>query len=325
MITKKLIIEVPGGLGNQLFAFFAGFYLAKSLNHRLIIDLLNVSMEHSKHYSLTSFELDAVFVNSKSNIFKKAKKTIRKISDSLAYRIPGFSTFREKTIRLYIEEPHSEYDSDLIWELKKLSEMRVFWGGGKVRLRGYFSTSRYLEMLQEQRLFDTCTLRNPSVWYRSLEEIALRQRPIMMHIRRGDLMSSIEHHGVLDEKYYEHALNLALDKYSKHPIWVFSDAIQEIQNWELFEGKDVFFVQRDRSSSLSYLNLDDPAEHLLLMSYGCANIVANSSFSLFGAMFNQNADLVICPQPITRNSNMNIQSFYPENWVRIPAVWHEIN
>jgi hypothetical protein len=180
-------------------------------------------------------------------------------------------------------------------------------------------------MLQEQRLFDTCTLRNPSVWYRSLEEIALRQRPIMMHIRRGDLMSSIEHHGVLDEKYYEHALNLALDKYSKHPIWVFSDAIQEIQNWELFEGKDVFFVQRDRSSSLSYLNLDDPAEHLLLMSYGCANIVANSSFSLFGAMFNQNADLVICPQPITRNSNMNIQSFFPENWVRIPAVWHEIN
>ena len=107
MITKKLIIEVPGGLGNQLFAFFAGFYLAKSLNHRLIIDLLNVSMEHSKHYSLTSFELDAVFVNSKSNIFKKAKKTIRKISDSLAYRIPGFSTFREKTIRLFIEEPHS--------------------------------------------------------------------------------------------------------------------------------------------------------------------------------------------------------------------------
>ena len=72
-------------------------------------------------------------------------------------------------------------------------------------------------------------------------------------------------------------------------------------------------------------NFDDPAEHLKLMTYGIVNIVANSSFSLFGALLNPDAKIVICPDSIARKTEIDLESFFPKKWLHIPATWEGLN
>jgi hypothetical protein len=310
---KKIIVHAAGGLGNQLFVYFAGFHFARKLNSKLVVDLLWASREHSKHHDLRSFQLEAHFVNSSASRFYQLKKGIWRIFDSLSFRVPGFGKLMRRVMKIYTQEPNSEYDSSFILNLNRKKVKRII---------GYFSSSKYLELLQAEHLFTSIELRNPSDWYQKLEKKARSERPIVVHVRRGDLMNSINVHGVLSEEYYEYALTIALERYPENPIWIFTDTPEDVKTWNLFLEKQAYFVEPVSGGGFSE-NIDDPAEHLKLMTYGIVNIVANSSFSLFGALLNPDAKIVICPESIARTSEMDLESFFPKKWIHIPAIWEK--
>jgi hypothetical protein len=224
-----------------------------------------------------------------------------------------------KVMGIHIEKPNSEYDSSFLISLRTKKAKRII---------GYFSTSKYLEMLQAELLYTGIELRNPSDWFKDLEKRALSERPIVIHVRRGDLLNSIEVHGVLSEEYYQRALEIAVEKYPNHPIWIFTDTPEDVKRWNLFLENESYFVgaerEREGGGSLDE-NFDDPAEHLKLMTYGIVNIVANSSFSLFGALLNPDAKIVICPDSIARKTEIDLESFFPKKWLHIPATWEGLN
>ena len=68
---------------------------------------------------------------------------------------------------------------------------------------------------------------------------------------------------------------------------------------------------------------NDPAEHMKLMTLASANIIGNSSFAIFGALFNQSVEIVVCPSEPLRNERLGWTVLYCDNWVRIEPKWEE--
>lgn len=127
---------------------------------------------------------------------------------------------------------------------------------------------------------------------------------VSIHIRRTDYLTSNGYHPVLDIDYYKLALSILGDDYDD--IFVFSDDI----NWckKELNFKNAHFVDGN-----------DDVEDIWLMSMCKNNIIANSTFSWWGAYLNNNKNKkVIAPNKWFGESvNIKTGEIIPNNWIKI--------
>lgn len=137
----------------------------------------------------------------------------------------------------------------------------------------------------------------------SVYKYVLDKNVVSIHIRRTDYVTSNGYHPVLPISYYEEALKIIKDY---DLLYVFSDDIEWCKNNLRFDN--IHFVE----------GLDD-IEDLWLMSLCKNNIIANSTFSWWGAWLNKNPDKkVISPNNWFGNHvNINQSNIVPKNWIRI--------
>lgn len=127
-----------------------------------------------------------------------------------------------------------------------------------------------------------------------------------IHVRRGDYLKYPKHHPVQDIEYYKNAISL----FKENIIFlVFSDDIEWCK--QNFKGL---------SDNLIFVENNEDYEDLYLMSKCNHNIIANSSFSWWGAWLNNNPDKkVIAPKnwfgPVY--SQHNTKDLYCEDWIII--------
>lgn len=127
---------------------------------------------------------------------------------------------------------------------------------------------------------------------------------LSVHIRRGDYVKSQEWHTLLSKEYYDEAITKIpnIDK-----ILVFSDDILWCK--ENFKADNVIYIEDEKD----YIEL-------YLMSMCTNNIIANSSFSWWGAWLNQNENkIVVAPKDWfgPNFSNFQTQDIIPKKWVII--------
>ena len=136
----------------------------------------------------------------------------------------------------------------------------------------------------------------------------LKENTVSCHIRRGDFTTLHESHPCLyDTGYYDNALN----EIDHSVMVVFSDDIEWCESF--FANRDAIFVREE-----DYLDL-------YIMSMCKHNIIANSTFSWWGAWFNQNPDKkVTAPlswfgndKPHGGRGGHSEDDLIPENWVRL--------
>jgi len=102
---------------------------------------------------------------------------------------------------------------------------------------------------------------------------------VSVHVRKGNYKDLQEFHPLLLKQYYDKALA----QFEGHKIFIFSDDIESC--YDIFKRHDCVFVKNE-------FDLDD----LYCMSLCKNNIIANSTFSWWGAWLNQNQDKkVIAP------------------------------
>jgi hypothetical protein len=83
---KRVVAKLTGGLGNQLFIYFAALSLAREHDRELTCDLSFIEKSHSLGQSrLDSFALEAQVIESKA-MMRKAKEIRERIGDALAVR-----------------------------------------------------------------------------------------------------------------------------------------------------------------------------------------------------------------------------------------------
>tara|TARA_R110000803_G_scaffold97181_2_gene165334 strand:+ start:865 stop:1644 length:780 start_codon:yes stop_codon:yes gene_type:complete len=170
-------------------------------------------------------------------------------------------------------------------------------------LDGHFQSEKYFKD-HKQFIID---LFKPTLEFKNqiLEWMPNINECVSIHIRRGDYLNFPNHHPQLSESYFKEAVN-TLD--SERTFLIFSDDIEWCKaNFSFIKNK--YFIEGTQDWVDMYL-----------MSLCGDNIIANSSFSWWGAYLNENpSKQVIAPSTWFGSvySHWNTKDLYPEGWIKL--------
>ncbi len=289
-----IISKIFGGLGNQMFQYAAGRALAmrKGVEYRLDVSAYD-------HYRMhQGFELNSVF---KADVRVATPDEIDRIvgiqSSPFLQRLlsrPAFARFRKSGL---VFEPGFNY-----------------WGGmnlleGDAYLSGYWQSPKYFKDY-------ISTIRSDFEFKlpMSLENSNLASRireveSVSLHIRRGDYVtnsSANKQHGLCSLDYYHSAIDLISERVKDPSFFVFSDDPDWVRRNLLVE-QPCCFVEHNSG--------DQSHNDMRLMSLCRHHIIANSSFSWWGAWLGANSDKITIAPAKWFASGMDVRDLYPDGWV----------
>lgn len=171
-----------------------------------------------------------------------------------------------------------------------------------VSLHGYFQSEKYFKHIEEEIKED---FKFKDEIYNSCKDmIAEVKSPISLHIRRTDYITN-SNHTCLNLSYYKKALN----EFEKScSVLVFSDDPKWCSEQELFSD-DRFLISEFNSNYID----------LCLMTLCKGHIIANSSFSWWGAWLS-NSEKIIAPDGWFKgsdNANLDTTDLIPDHWIII--------
>lgn len=191
-----------------------------------------------------------------------------------------------------------------------------------VSLDGYFQTEKYFSHIRDEILEDF-TFRKEYLEPCKEYIDSLDQSPIFLHVRQSDNIGREEYHPILPISYFEDALSNWSDD---TPCFVFTDDLEWCKSQEYF--KQDRFLFNENTERYSYKTVDGtgqmqntllPQTDLCLMSLCTGGIVANSSFSWWGAWLQNNRGKVVAPNPKkwfgTAQSHLDTSDIVPDNWI----------
>lgn len=273
------VIKFNGGLGNQMFQY--AMYLALKKNNRLSFFLFDINKSCNCH---NGFELTKIFPSIGFNeirLYKLIQAFCPKILQNLKI----------------VKQPNS---LTYYPELKKNM-------AGNIAYEGYWQTEQYfLDVQSKVRSafkFDLDLLN--SFTKQLSEEILKDDESVSIHIRRGDyLRESFRLTCTLE--YYKRAIDLIKSKCRIPKFYVFSDDI----NW-VKENLSI-----TNAEYIGWNKGEDSWQDMYLMSLCRHNIIANSSFSWWGAWLNSNVDKYVIAPKLWFNDR-NRQDIIPQSWIKI--------
>jgi hypothetical protein len=289
---KAITTKVVGGIGNQLFCYFAGYYLANKLGYRLKVDVSDIRKKRSVHdVSIEVLDLPGAFFETTST---SAQLFLNRIRNKTNRIIPKLRISRNSFVS-------KEIGFDPL--LDKITSPST--------IQGYFQS--YLYFSSYPRNGQGVKLKNPSSWYIQMEKNVANQEFTSLHVRRGDYRNHSETFGLLSVNYYEQAIRLLSQRGELHTLLIFSDDIQAAREMLKFVAPaDSVWINPPKESN--------PVESLLLMSKAKSSIIANSTYSWWGAALNFEKGIVIAPKKWFR-SMPDPQDLYPPEWHTIESYW----
>lgn len=290
MIVSRII----GGLGNQMFQYAVARHLAE-INH----SPLKLDTSGFDHYQLFGFGLNHFNISAEiagadelAPFFRarKAQRGLRKL----------FAGWRPDPSQ-YIKEQSLRFNPDIL----RLS--------GEVYLDGHWQTELYFLPIRTILLREFTLAFIYSESFQRLAEEIQNCHAVALHIRRGDYVSNaktLRIHGTCTPEYYQRAATEIASHHDRLVFYVFSDDIDWTRDNLRLHPHNMRFISRDRS-------LKD-SEELILMSMCHHNIIANSTFSWWGAWLNQNPEkIVIAPSRWFNDPDKDATDIAPAGWKRM--------
>ena len=293
-----IICRFHGGLGNQMFQYAAGRALALRHNTSLVADARLFRTYKTHDYLIDRFRTA--------------------MTDSTDTNLDG--------IRLPPESQNAI--SRAIWELQNRSRLNYFLERGlqyhpefqsledDTYLRGYFQCERYFHHIAAQ-LREELTRPEPvdDLNRQHCDEISSRLS-VSLHLRRGNYVSDPKAnkvHGTCPLEYYAEAANHIAESVEGLPtFFVFSDSPEWVQE-NLKLPYEMRFVTHN--------SIDDPSMDLMLMSSCQHHVIANSSFSWWGAWLNPSPKkIVVACRQWFADASKNDRDIVPESWVRLGPI-----
>ena len=292
----QIILDECGGLGNQLFRYAALRYYAR----RYGADM-KISVEHAKYaqsygyprpFLLDHFSI-SVPIRERSlgdRLFLTGKPWIKRAV------APAKKALRTQVFTQEFNGCHS-----FVGEIPLEPNVR------RLHLVGYWHTYVTAEHV-EAELRSELAFKNPAQGknLEILEQIRHSKNPVSLHVRRGDSTVSATNRVHLPLEYYLNGIATMKERFSNPTFFVFSDDIGFVKDYLQLDATTVFVDHNDDFSA---------HEDLRLMSSCHHHIIANSTFSWWGAWLNPSQDkLVIAP----RQWYLTPDSYYPD---LLPPSW----
>lgn len=279
MIVTKLV----GGLGNQMFQYACGYSVAKKNNTKLLLDTSWFIEKNSVVWTM-AYELDSMKISYKKIINKYP------VIDNKKNIIVGF-----RRRYLPFAEKSMAFDD------------AIFNAGDNIVLDGYWQSEKYFIEYEKEIKKEFTPVKRINNSY--LEQIN-NTLSISLHVRRGDYATHKEtnnFHGLMSLDYYNSAISLMQSRLGKNiTFFIFSDDIKWCK-------KNI-----KTTSNIVYVTGNDGLTDMQLMASCKNNIIANSSFSWWGAWLNRNSDkIVVAPDKWFNDPRPNTKDIIPESWERI--------
>ena len=299
-MTNKIIMKLAGGLGNQMFQYALGRRLSLERNFRLYLDpngLQNYAAP--RKYKLNRFNISATLVNREftlnlpTRILTSASQKTKFDFLKIAYKIFPRTIYQ-------IKEKNLSYDPEC------LNISRSCY------LNGYWQNEKYFIAIKETLIKDFSLTSRLSTENNPFYESIFREQAISVHIRRGDYVSNKEnlsYYSICDINYYKEAISILLRSIKNPHLFIFSDGIPWVKE-NLEFPLPVTYVEGN--------SVDQDIEELFLMTQCKYHVIANSSFSWWGAwLCTYPGQIVIAPKHWFIDDGMNKQLELPEQWIRI--------
>lgn len=295
-----IITKLSGGLGNQMFQYSIARVLSLELNLPLRIDV-TAFKGTSLHQG---FELNKVFfLNTNS------------ASNQDFYYVLGWQGPRIVRTVVNSSKILSLRKKNWVKELNFFYCHEVFEISDKVFLDGYWQSERYFNNKSD-------VIRGDFQFQGVLEGVNLllkenidNSNSVSVHIRRGDYIfnsTAAKIHGKCSLGYYEKAMGYMFGKVDNPVFFIFSDDPQWVKDNLNVNNYSVFYVDNNCNEN-SY-------KDMWLMSLCKHNIIANSTFSWWGAWLNNNVNKnIIAPKLWFADPSKQEQAFdiYPEGWIKL--------
>lgn len=269
------IVKIIGGLGNQMFQFALYEALRKQFpEERVLVDLHCFNGYH-KHQG---FEIPKVFdVSYEEANWKEVTK--------VAYPYPNYQSWRIGSRILPCRKTMLKENADYAFMPTALTrETDTYYDG-------YWQHEEYFLDIREDLLQ---TFRFPAfddVQNKETATLLTTNNSCAIHVRRGDYVTDKLFRGICDIEYYRTAIQRVKDIANPNVFCIFSDDVAWCRNHlsDLFGQASTINIDWNRG--------DNSFRDMHLMSLCHHQIIANSSFSWWGAWLNMNKEkVVIAPQ-----------------------------
>lgn len=293
-----IITRFYGGLGNQMFQYATGRALALKHQTQLVADSRSFRRYKLHGYSIDRFNTQLV--------------------DSTSADLSGCVLPPEK---------RGLFGSSL-WALRNRGQLNCFHEHSlsfdpafhdlpdQTYLRGYWQSEKYFSQISDQLRAELTRPDSIDEQNRQFINDMANCHSVSLHIRRGDYVSNTKTskvHGTCSLEYYKNAAShIAQTTGSDPTFFIFSDDPE----WTK-QNLDLPFLTK----FITHNPVDDPWLDLQLMKSCKHHIIANSSFSWWGAWLNDSpTKMVIAPERWFADPDKQDQDIVPESWTRLPSA-----
>jgi hypothetical protein len=289
-----IYVRLTGGLGNQMFQYAAGRELAQRHQTELVLDVSAYENqpegETPRHYELGIFKHSARLADgAQVKLAAKAARASR--LDKLLGRKPGITVVRESGFPFepaVLKAPDNSY------------------------LIGYWQSEKYFPSVRAELLEDFTLKHEPDAANAKTAAEIAAVTAVSLHVRRGDYVTNAnaaKFHGMTSLEYYREAIKQMAGQVKEPHFFVFSDDPGWCRENLKFDLPMTFVT--NNSGDKGY-------EDMRLMSQCRHHIIANSSFSWWGAWLNPRADkIVLAPGRWFNDSTVDTRDIYAQGWVKI--------
>jgi hypothetical protein len=293
-----IIVRITGGLGNQMFQYAAARSLAKDRGCSFKLDLSICYENKDKDWGYTFNRLNIIEDAASEQEISLLKNKNAKSPRKLIHRI-----IRNLTIKKI--KHFKEVDCFAFDKMLYKTNLPIYIQGGFVSLK-YFDKYRDI-FLKEFLPKNDISGKN-----KEFAEHISSCNSVSVHIRRGDYVfdeTANKKNGLLALDYYERAIDIIKSKIDDPVFFVFSNDKEWAAGNFKFDGQIAF---------VNHNNDEFGYEDVRLMSLCKSNIIANSTFSWWGAYLNLNPEkIVIAPQNWLAYKKTNPEEFIPKDWLVI--------
>jgi hypothetical protein len=279
-----IIVELIGGLGNQMFqyAYYTQLkylgYNVKSTVHR-----------YDKYKLHNGFELSNIFQNIDIEFATKEE-------DSIYYN--KFNKFLQKL----------KLGNKIIHQDVFCFHEKYFKLPNNCYIAGYWSSNKYFinvqNIIKNHFLFPEFNIIKNINLYQQI----ISSNSVSIHVRRGDYVGHKLYENICTVKYYKMAIEYIKNKINNPLFFVFSNDIKWCK--DNFNFIDAIFIDHNHKTN-SYRDMQ-------MISNCKHNILANSSFSWWGAFLNQNKNpIIITPKKFFNGNIYDERDMYPNTWIKI--------
>ena len=296
------IIRMTGGLGNQMFQYALYLKLCAQGKYVKMDDITEYELENARPILLWVFGIEYP---------KASKDEINEITD-------GFLKWSHRIRRKLFGRKSREYhERDCNFDRVVLEKESAY-------LTGYFQSEKYFQDIKEEvrraftfsdRLWDALNTETERRMRDYLERIQ-GCNSVSLHVRRGDYLTTSEvYGGICTQEYYEGAVRRMLKSVPGSVFFVLSNDKEWVRDWlpdfsrKLALSPERFVVVEGNAEEEGYMDM-------LLMSRCRHHILANSSFSWWGAWLNPSPDKIVTA-PSKWFNNQDCRDIYTEEMIRI--------